>query len=151
MNRRDVKKEFMSLNRKTTALFAAAVLAAGLATAAGPPETVHVTYHVQPKKLEEFLGVLKQHHPACLKLGLVRAEPHLILSGKEDGGKPVVIEILTWKDSDAPDSVPGHQPGIKKIWDQLNALVEKRGEKPGIDIQEMDIVTEAGRPKKAKP
>ena len=141
----------MSLNRKITALFAVVVLTAGLATAAGPPETVHVTYHVQPGKLEEFLSVLKQHHPACRKLGLVLAEPHVILSGKEDGGKPVVIEILTWKDSDAPDSVPKHHPEIKKIWDQLNALVEKRGEKPGIDIEEMDIVTGAARSKKAKP
>jgi hypothetical protein len=133
----------MSLNRKTTAFFAAAVLTAGLATAAGPPETVHVTYHVQAGKLEKFLSVLKQHHPACRKLGLVLAEPHLILSGKEDGEKPVVVEILAWKDSDAPDSVPGHHPDIKKIWDQLNALVEKRGGKPGIDIDEMEIVTGA--------
>ena len=67
------------MNRKTATLFAAAVLVAGLATAAGPPETVHVTYHVQTGKLEEFLSVLKQHHPACRKLGLVLAEPHLIL------------------------------------------------------------------------
>src|SRR3989475_9900899 len=141
----------MSLNRKTTALFAAVVLTAGLVTAAGPPETAHVTYHVQPGKLEEFLSGLKQHHPACRKLGLVLAKPHLILSGKEDGGKPVVIEILTWKDSEALDSVPGHHLEIKKIWDRLNALVEKRGEKPGIDIDEMDIVTGATRPKKAAP
>jgi hypothetical protein len=138
-------------NLRTTVLLAAAVLTARLATAAGPPETVHVTYHVQAGKLEEFLGVLKQHHPACRKLGLVFAEPHLILSGKEDGGKPVVVEILTWKDSDAPDSVPKHHPEIKKIWDGLNALVEKRGEKPGIEIEEMDIVTGPARPKKATP
>lgn len=140
-----------TLNRKTTTLFVAAILVAGLATAAEPPETVHVTYHVQPGKLEEFLSVLAQHYPACRKLGLVLAKPHLILSGKEDGGKPVVIEILTWKDSDAPDSIPGHHPDIKKIWDRLNALVEKRGEKPGIDIDEMDIVTGATRSKKATP
>src|SRR5271167_272809 len=61
----------MSLNRKTTALFAAAMLTTGLATAAGPPETVQVTYHVQSGKLEEFLSVLKQHHPACRKHRLV--------------------------------------------------------------------------------
>ena len=137
------------MNRKTAALFAAAVLTAGLATAAGPPETVHVTYHVQPGKLEEFLGVLKQHHPACLKLGLVLAEPHMILSGKEDGGNPVVIEILTWIDSDAPDSVPGHQPAVKKIWTgstpslkdaakspaQLDAIVQKlRSAKSGFRV-----------------
>jgi hypothetical protein len=145
-----------NLNPKTTvlfgtALFAAAVLAALTATASGSPETVHVTYHVQPGKLDEFLSVLKQHHPACRKLGLVLAEPHLILSGKEEGDKPVVIEILTWKDSDAPDSVPKHHPEVKRIWDQLNALVEKRGGRPGIEIDEMDIVGGTRSSKKTTP
>jgi hypothetical protein len=116
-------------------------LGAGAAFAAGAPETVHVTYHVQEGKLDEFLAVLKQHYPACRKEGLVHTAPHLILSGKEDGGKPVVIEILTWNDGDAPDSVPGHHPAVKKIWDGLNSLVEKRGGKPAIEIEEMDLVT----------
>ena len=138
------------MNRKTAGLFLAAALTAGLAAAAGPPETVHVTYHVQQGKLDEFLAVLKEHYPACRKLGLVLAQPHIILSGKEDGGKPVVIEILTWKDGDAPDSVPEHHPEVKKIWDRLNALVEKRGDKRGIEIDEMDIVG-AARPGKRAP
>ena len=116
------------------------LLGASLVSAAGPPETVHVTYHVQNGKLDEFLVVLRQHYPACRKLGLVLAEPHVILSGKESGGKPVVIEVLTWKDGDAPDSVPEHVPEVKKIWDGLNSLVEKRDGKPGIEIEEMDLV-----------
>jgi len=120
--------------------FTAFVLGAAVATAAGPPETVHVTYHVQPGKLDEFLAVLKQHFPACRKEGLVLAEPHVILSGKEDGGKPVVIEILTWVDGDAPDGVAEHHPAVKKIWDGLNALTEKRAGKPAIEIEEMDLV-----------
>ena len=137
----------MSPKRKLAVLFATALLTARLAPAA-PTETVHVTYHVKPGKLDEFLTALKEHHPACLKLGLVLEQPHLILSGMEDG-KPVVIEILTWKDSDAPDSVPGHHPEIKAIWDRLNALVEKRDGKRGIEIEEMDIVAGAAGPKKA--
>jgi len=116
------------------------VLGGAIAFAAGPPETVHVTYHVQDGKLEEFLAVLRQHYPACRKLGLVLAEPHVILSGKESGGKPIVIEVLTWKDGDAPDSVPEHVPEVKKIWDGLNRLVEKREGKPAIEIDEMDLV-----------
>jgi hypothetical protein len=139
------------MRRNLLTLLALAIFTARFALAAGPPETVHVTYHVQTGKLDEFLQVLKQHHPACLKLGLVHAQPHMILSGKEDGDKPVVIEILTWIDGDAPDSVPKHHPEIKKIWDQLNALVEKRGGKPGIEIEEMNIVIPAAQPKKAKP
>lgn len=134
-----------------TVLLAASVVAAEPSIAAGPPETVHVTYHVKPGKLEEFLSVLKQHHPACRKLGLVLKEPHMILSGQEDGDKPKVIEILTWKDGAAPDSVPRHHPEVKKLWDQLNALVEKRGDKPGIEIEEMDIVSGTDGAKKATP
>ena len=131
----------------TTAVLSAALLIApGIVTAASPPETVHVTYHVQPGKLDDFLAVLRQHFPACRKAGLVLAEPHLILSGKEDGGKPVVIEILTWRDEDAPDSVPEHYPEIKKIWDGLNALVEKRDGDPGIEIDQMEIVGAATAP-----
>jgi hypothetical protein len=128
------------------AIFILALLFTAVSVAQGPPETVHVTYHVQPGKLEEFLGVLKQHYPACRELGLVLVEPHLILTGKEDGGKPVVIEILRWKDGDAPDSVPEHHPEIKKIWDRLNALVERRSGKPGIEIDEVAVVGEAARP-----
>jgi hypothetical protein len=126
---------------KTAAFILLMALLATIALAAGPPETVHVTYHLQEGKLEDFMAVLKQHYPACRKLGLVLAEPHLILSGKEEGAKPIAIEILTWRDGDAPDSVPEHHPEVKKIWDQLNALVEKRGGKPGIEIDEMDVVT----------
>ena len=124
----------------TAAVLLTLLLGAAFASAAGPPETVHVTYHVQEGKFDEFLAVLRQHYPACRKLGLVLAEPHVILSGKENGGKPVVIEILTWKDADAPDSVPEHVPEVKKIWDGLNRLVEKRDGKPGIEIDEMDLV-----------
>src|SRR5437868_2685831 len=138
----------MSLKRKIAVFLTAAILTARLAAAAGPAETVHVTYHVKQGKLDEFLTVLKEHHPACLKLGLVLAQPHLILSGKEDEAKPVVIEILTWKDSDAPDSVPDHHPEIKAIWDRLNALVEKRDGKRGIQIDQVDIVTGGSSPKK---
>jgi hypothetical protein len=129
-----------AVNLKTAAFIVLLASVAATAGAAGQPETVHVTYHVQQGKLEDFLAVLKQHYPACRKLGLVLAEPHVILSGKEEGAKPTVIEVLTWKDGDAPDSVPAHHPEVKKIWDRLNALVERRGGKPGIEIDEMEIV-----------
>ena len=135
------------MNRKVAPLFAPAVLwALGLRAleAAGPPETVHVTYHVREGKLDEFLEVLKRHYPTCRRLGLVLADPHIILSGKEEGGKPVVIEILRWKDSDAPDSVREHYPDVQKIWDRLNALTEKRDDKRNIEIDEMDIVAGPG-------
>src|SRR5437762_7767896 len=75
--------------RQIGLLVAAGLLAAVGATAAGPPETVHVTYHVQSGKLDEFLAALEEHYPAGRKLGIVLAEPHLVLAGKDDGGHPV--------------------------------------------------------------
>ena len=68
-------------------------------------------------------------------------EPHIILSGKDDGGRPMVIEILRWRDADAPDDVSKKYPSVRAIWDRLNALVEKRDGKPAIDIEEMEIVS----------
>jgi hypothetical protein len=133
--------------RHIGSLVAAALLVAAGAAAAGPPETVHVTYHVQSGKLEQFLTALAEHYPAGRKLGIVLAEPHIILAGKEDGGLPVVIEILAWRDADAPDDVAKKYPSVQAIWDRLNALVEKRGGKPAIDIDEMELVSSrnAGR------
>jgi len=128
----------------------AAVLGMSARVALAAPETVHVAYHVQPGKLEEFLGVLEQHYPAGRKAGIVLAEPHVILSGKEDGGKPVVIEILTWRDANDPDDVATKHPEILALWTRLNALVEKRAGKPGIEIDAMDLVPgpSVGVPKK---
>jgi hypothetical protein len=127
--------------RHIGSLVAAALLIAVGADGAGPPETVHVTYHVQSGKRDEFLAALGEHYPAGRKLGIVLAEPHIVLAGKEDREHPVVIEILTWRDADAPDNVTRKYPTVRAIWDRLNALVEKRDGKPAIDIVEMEIVS----------
>ena len=113
---------------------------APLSARAGAPETVHVTYHVKPGKLDEFVTTLKAHYPACRKLGLALDQPHLILSGKEDGDKPWVVEVLTWRDGDAPDSVSAKYPEVQAIWDHLNALVEKRDGKRAIEVEQVEIV-----------
>jgi hypothetical protein len=125
------------------ALLLAAAFVPPLLSAAGPPETVHIVYHVQPGKVDEFLKAVAEQYPACVKLGLVLATPHLVMTGKEDGGKPVVIEVLTWRDGDAPDSVPPMYPQILAIWNRMHALVEKRGGRPGIEIDPVEVVGEA--------
>lgn len=121
-----------------TVLAAAVFISARLAFAA--PETVHVTYHVQPGKLDEFLGIVGRQFPAGRKAGIMLAEPHVVLSGKEDGGKPVVVEILTWRDGDDADDVSTKYPEIKALWDRMAGLVEKRAGKPGIEVDPMEIV-----------
>ena len=124
--------------RTRIALLVAALLIPAALPAAGPPETVHIAYHVQPGRLDEFLKAVVEQYPECLKLGLVLPTPHLVMTGKEDGGKPVVIEVLAWRDGDAPDSVPRTYPQILAIWNRMHALVEKRGGRPGIEIEMQD-------------
>jgi len=120
-------------------LLAAALLPRAL-PAAGPAETVHIAYHVQPGKLDDFLKIVAEQYPACRKLGLVLASPHLVMTSKEDGGKPVVIEVLTWRDGDAPDSIPQEHPEILAIWNRMQSLVEKRAGRPGIEIDPVEVV-----------
>ena len=131
--------------RTKVALLLSGLLLPATLPAAGPPETVHIAYHVQMGKLDDTLKVVAEQYPACRKLGLVLAQPHLVMTGKESGGTPVVIEILTWRDGDAPDSVPEKYPQILAIWNRLNALVEKRDGKPGIEIDPVEVVGEVPR------
>ena len=128
-------------------IHAAAILAAvlGLAgSAEAAPETVHITYHVQAGKLDAMLDVIARQFPAGRKAGIMLAEPHIVLWGKEDGGKPVVVEILTWRDGQDADDVSTKYPEIQALWGRMAGLVEKRGGKPGIEIDTMEIVASGG-------
>ena len=125
--------------------FAAAVLLAlvppaHLRSAEKPPETVHVTYHAAPARMEELLDLVRQQWRGCRRLGLMLETPHVLLSGKEDGGKPYLVEVLRWRDEDAPDSIPDHYPQIAAIWKRMGECVEKRGGHPGIEIEPMELL-----------
>ena len=99
-------------------------------------ETVHTTFYVIPGKEAEFANVLKKAWPTYHKLGMVLATPHLILSGNDDQGRPYFIEILRWKDHDAPDHAPKE---VTDIWDQITALCEKRDGHRRIEFYEVKI------------
>ena len=128
-----------------TILFAATL---GAAAASAAPETVHVTYHVQAGKLDALLEVVARQFPAGRRAGIMLAEPHLVLAGKEDGGKPVVVEIFTWRDGDDADDVSTKYPEIMALWKRMGTLVEKRGGQPGIEIDAMEVVPAAPAPPK---
>jgi hypothetical protein len=81
--------------------------------------------------------VLAQAWPAYRRFGLVLGEPHLVLRGTDKAGKTYFVEILTWKDHDAPDHV---SPEIQAIWAQLQDLCEARLGHQGIEFPEVEIV-----------
>ncbi len=103
-------------------------------------ETVLSTFRPQAGKEDELLKTMNQNWATLRRLGLVLAEPHLMLRGKDDSGKTIFVEILTWRDHEAPDHVP---PEVQAIWKQLQTLVEDRGGHRGIEFPEFEIVSSA--------
>jgi hypothetical protein len=102
-------------------------------------ETVFSTYRIKKGREAEFQAVHAATWKAYRQFNLVLAAPHTVVKGKEESGAPFVVEILTWKDHDAPDHAPAE---VKALWAKLEDLCEKRDGHRGIEFVEMEIVTE---------
>jgi hypothetical protein len=102
-----------------------------------PPETVVATFYLKPDKVEDFFKMMPQYWQLLRKLDLVEPEPALLLRGEDAGGKPIAMQIFTWKHSSTPDNAP---PAMQKYWDQMNTMVEKRDGHEGIAFPEMHLV-----------
>lgn len=100
------------------------------------PETVLVTFHVQPGHEEDMKKVLVDAWKAYTRLDMVLQQPHVIVQGSENG-RPYFAEILTWKDRNIPDHMPAE---VQTIWKHMDAICEKRGDKPPIDGGEVQLI-----------
>ena len=116
----------------------ARLASAGTAAQDSETETVLSTLRCRPGKEDELQSTLAQEWTTLRKLGLVLADPHILLKGKDDGGKPIFVEVFTWRDHDAPDHVP---PEVQAIWNHLQSLVEARDGHKGIEFPEFEIVS----------
>lgn len=105
-----------------------------LAQADAEPETVLVSYHVQADKQSEMEALIRKQWAALRRLDVVEEQPHVLLRGTEDGGKPVFVEVFTWRTADAADHLPAE---IQTLWSAMNKAVESRGGHAGIDIRAM--------------
>jgi hypothetical protein len=103
------------------------------------PETVVVTLHAKPGGEAELERVISRHWTTAHEMKLVRDTPHLTIRGIEDGDKPYFIDIFTWRDPSAPDTAPAE---IRKIWDEMNRLVEARGGRPGLEFTTVSVVAQ---------
>lgn len=111
---------------------------AGSAAVAGEePETVMVTLHAKRGASDELARVIARHWAMARQLNLVRETPHVTLRGTEAGNQVYFVEVFTWRDAGIPDAAPA---GIRKIWDEMNGLVESRGGHAGLEFQAMSLV-----------
>lgn len=106
-------------------------------SSAEPPETVMVTYHAKAGSEGELARVLADHWSTAQRLGLVVAEPHIVVRSAEPGRPVDFVEIFTWRDASIPDNAP--EP-IRAAWERMNKLVESRGGRPGIEFVEVKAV-----------
>ena len=103
------------------------------------PETVLITLHAKAGSVDPLVDVVARHYDAARRLNLLAPDaPHLTLQAKDADNRPYVVEILTWRDGSVPDNAPAD---IQAIWKEMNALVEPRGGRPGIDIVKVVPVT----------
>jgi hypothetical protein len=102
-----------------------------------PPETVVATFYLRPEKVDDFFKMMPEYWQLLRKLDLVEPEPGLLLRGEDSTGKPIAMQVFTWKHSSTPDNAP---PDVQKYWNQINDMVEKRDGHQGIEFPEMHIV-----------
>jgi hypothetical protein len=105
--------------------------------AKGDTETMLVYYHVKPGKDAEFQAVLARAWQIFQSEKMVFSKPHVLVRDTEDGDKPRFVEIFTWVSHDAPDHAPA---SVKAIWNEEQALCEKRSGHNGIEGGEVEIV-----------
>ena len=99
-------------------------------------ETVMATFRIKSGRLDDFLKLMPGYWSALRADDLVLAEPHILLHGEENG-KPIVIEIFTWKNHDAPDHAPAD---IQSYWNKFHEMTEDRNGHSGIEFPEMTVV-----------
>jgi quinol monooxygenase YgiN len=103
------------------------------------PETVIATFRVKPDKMDAFLALMPSYWAALRERNMVFAEPYVLMRGTENG-KPIVIEVFTWRSGDTPDNAPTE---IQAYWDKFNAMVEARDGHQGIEFPVMTLLTPA--------
>lgn len=90
--------------------------------------TVVCTFRVRPECEAEFRELLAAHWPTLDRLDLVDpADPPQRLRGEEDG-RPVYVEIFTWKEGAA--RAAHEHPEVAQVWERMGALVEARDAGP---------------------
>lgn len=100
------------------------------------PQTVIAIYRVQPEREQDFMAVLRQHHPTLKKVGLVTDDPPVIYRGEEEG-RPILFEIFRWKNAQAPATA--HElPEIMAIWEPMGAMAEERGGRPKFEFPHVE-------------
>ena len=98
------------------------------------PETVEVTYHIQPGKELAMQAVLSRAWAIYNQEHLVLPQSHAIVTSREYGNRPRIVETFTWVSHSAPDHA---SKAVSDIWNQIQDLCEPRGGHDGVEMIEL--------------
>lgn len=105
------------------------------------PVTVIATYRVQSPRVDDFMALLRDHWPTLRELDLVTTDEPVIYRGHEKGDSaPIVFEIFTWKNAEAP-GIAHQTPDVAKVWEAMGPLCEARDGKPMFEFPHVERVT----------
>jgi hypothetical protein len=82
--------------------------------------------------------IVSQAWATYVRLGMVRSAPHMLLKGTDEKGNTTMFEIFSWKNSSVPDNAG---PEVRKLWNEMEGLCEKRGDRPRIDFRQVEPLT----------
>jgi hypothetical protein len=125
---------------RTIARIVVAALVVGATIAhlhADEPETVVITLRAKAGAADELAQVIARHWEAARRLKLVQETGHLTMRGTEEGDRVFFMDVFTWRDASIPDAAPKE---IQAIWAEMNRLVEKRGGRPGLTIDQVAVI-----------
>lgn len=106
------------------------------------PETVLVTFQVRTGQEARLQQIINQAWTTYVRLRMVRSAPHLLLRSTDEKGNTTMFEIFSWKSSGVPDNAG---PEVRKLWNEMEGLCEKRAEQPGIDFRQVETITSRRR------
>lgn len=96
------------------------------------PETVICTYRVKPGNEDAFEDLLRRHWPTLHKYELVTDEPARAYRGSDAEKRPYYVEIFDWLEGASRRAY--EVPAIAALWDPMEALCEKRGDRPATEF-----------------
>jgi len=98
-------------------------------------------YRVKSGSEKEFRTLLGKHWPTLLRAGLGADEPSIIYEGREEGGGPLFVELLNWKDEEGP-KIAHELPEVMAVWEPMGKLCEGRNGRPPMEfphVQRIEI------------
>jgi hypothetical protein len=98
-------------------------------------------YRVKRGSEAAFRALLAKHWPTLKRVGLGADTPSTIYQGSEDGGGPLFVELLHWKDAEGANRA--HElPAVMAVWEPMGMLCEARDGRPPMEfprVQRVDI------------